>query len=91
MAGHKLKLLGVFYNKVDMRKKKAFAETAELVEGMAEGQVMDTYIKSDANVENSQKEHLPLGYYNRSSAASKQMTALTEEVLQKIQKDLEVE
>ena len=91
MAGHKLKLLGVFYNKVDMRKKKAFAETAELVEGMAEGHVMDTYIKSDANVENSQKEHLPLGYYNRSSAASKQMTALTEEVLQKIQKDLEVE
>ena len=90
MAGHKLKLLGVFYNKVDMRKKKAFAETAELVEGMAEGQVLDTYIKSDANVENSQKEHLPLGYYNRSSAASKQMAALTEEVLQKIQKDLEV-
>ena len=91
MAGHKLKLLGVFYNKVDMRKKKAFAETAELVEGMAEGQVLDTYIKSDANVENSQKEHLPLGYYNRSSAASKQMATLTEEVLERIQKDLEVE
>lgn len=91
MAGHKLKLLGVFYNKVDMRKKKAFAETAELVEGMAEGRVLDTYIKSDANVENSQKEHLPLGYYNRSSAASKQMATLTEEVLQRIQKDLEVE
>lgn len=90
-AGAKLKLLGVFYNKVDMRKKKAFAETMQLVEGIAEGQVLNTYIKSDANVENSQKEHLPLGYYNRSSAASKQTIALTEEILQRIRKDLEVE
>lgn len=89
-AGYKLKLLGVFYNKVDMRKKKAFAETMQLVEGIAAGYVLNTYIKSDANVENSQKEHLPLGYYNRSSAASKQTVALTEEILQKIQKDLEV-
>ena len=89
-TGHKLKLLGVFYNKVDMRKKKAFAETSQLVESIAGDMVLDTYIKSDANVENSQKEHLPLGYYNRNSVASKQMVELTEEILKRIQKDLEV-
>lgn len=88
-AGLGPKLLGVFYNKVDMRKKKAFAETRELVDSVANGKVLDTYIKSDANVENSQKEHLPLGYYNRSSAASRQTAELAEEILQRIKKDME--
>lgn len=88
-ADSKLKLLGVFYNKVDMRKKKAFAETMGLVDGVADGQVLNTYIKSDANVENSQKEHLPLGFYNKNSTASKQTVELAEEILQRIQKDME--
>lgn len=88
-AASKLKLLGIFYNKVDMRKKKAFAESMELVDGIAEGQVMNAYIKSDANVENSQKEHLPLGFYNRNSTASKQTAELADEILQRIRKDVE--
>ena len=88
-AESKLKLLGIFYNKVDMRKKKAFEEAAELGASVAEGQILNTYIKSDANVENSQKEHLPLGYYNKNSAASKQTVGLAEEILQRIQKDME--
>lgn len=88
-ADSKLKLLGVFYNKVDMRKKKAFAETMGLVDGVADGQVLNTYIKSDANVENSQKEHLPLGFYNKSSTASKQTVELAEEILQRIGMDME--
>ncbi len=88
-AESKLKLLGIFYNKVDMRKKKAFEEATELGASVAEGQILNTYIKSDANVENSQKEHLPLGYYNKNSAASKQTVGLAEEILQRIKKDME--
>ena len=89
VADSKLKLLGIFYNKVDMRKKKAFAESMELVDGVAEGQVLNAYIKSDANVENSQKEHLPLGYYNKNSTASRQTAELADEILQRIRKDME--
>ncbi len=88
-AESKLKLLGIFYNKVDMRKKKAFEEAADLGASVAEGQILNTYIKSDANVENSQKEHLPLGFYNKNSVASKQTVELAEEILKRIQKDME--
>ena len=86
--GAKIKFLGIFYNKVDMRKKKAFAETIQLVESVAPECILQSYVKSDSNIENSQKEHLPLGYYNRSSAASKQTAALAEEVLKKISNDI---
>ena len=85
----KLKILGIFYNKVDLRKKKSLQEAMELVEGVSAENVLKTYIKSDANVENSQKEHLPLGYYNKSSAASKQTAELADEILGKIAKEME--
>lgn len=85
----KLKLLGIFYNKVDLRKKKSLQEAMELVEGVSQGNVLKAYIKSDANVENSQKEHLPLGYYNKSSSASKQTAVLADEILDKISGDME--
>lgn len=87
-SGAKIKFLGIFYNKVDMRKKKALAETMQLVESVAQEFVLETYVKSDSNVENSQKEHLPLGYYNRNSPASKQTAALADEVLKKISGDM---
>lgn len=83
----KLKILGIFYNKVDLRKKRAFQETMELVEGISAENVLKTYIKSDANVENSQKEHLPLGYFNRNSTASVQTAALADEILDRIAHD----
>lgn len=86
--GAKIKFLGIFYNKVDMRKKKAFAETIQLVESVAPECILQSYVKSDSNIENSQKEHLPLGYYNRSSVASKQTAALAEEILKKISDDM---
>lgn len=88
--GAKLKMLGVFFNKVDMRKKKSFAESAELVDRLGEGKVLQTYIKLDSNVESSQKEYLPLGYYNRSCTASKQTIELTKEILERIARDLGV-
>lgn len=86
----KPKILGIFYNKVDLRKKRALQEAMELVDGISAENVLKTYIKSDANVENSQKEHLPLGYFNRSSAASVQTAALADEILEKIAGDMEV-
>lgn len=86
----KPKILGIFYNKVDLRKKRALQEAMELVEGISAENVLKTYIKSDANVENSQKEHLPLGYFSRSSAASIQTAALADEILEKIAGDMEV-
>lgn len=85
----KLKMLGIFYNKVDLRKKRALQEAMELVEGISAENVLKTYIKSDANVENSQKEHLPLGYFSRSSTASVQTAALADEILEKIAHDME--
>lgn len=85
----KLKILGIFYNKVDLRKKRALQEAMELVEGVSAENVLKTYIKSDANVENSQKEHLPLGYFNKNSAASVQTAALADEILEKIAGDRE--
>ena len=86
----KLKILGIFYNKVDLRKKRALQEAMELVDGISAENVLKTYIKSDSNVENSQKEHLPLGYFSRSSAASVQTAALADEILEKIAGDMEV-
>lgn len=88
--GAKLKMLGVFFNKVDMRKKRSFAESMDLVDKLGEGKVLQTYIKLDSNVEGSQKEYLPLGYYNRSCTACKQTIELTKEILERIAKDLEV-
>ena len=85
----KLKILGIFYNKVDLRKKKSLQEAMELVEGVSAENVLKTYIKSDANVENSQKEHLPLGYFNKNSAASVQTAELADEILGKIAADME--
>ena len=80
----KLELLGLLYNKVDMRKKKALAEAMELVEGIAPGAALENFIKNDANVDNSQREHMPLGVYNRSSAANKQMAEVADEILERI-------
>lgn len=86
----KLKLLGILYNKVDLRKKKAVEEITGLVDSLAPGIAFESFIKNDSNVENSQKEHMPLGYYNKSSAASKQMAEFTKEMLERIRKDREV-
>lgn len=85
----KLKILGIFYNKVDLRKKRALSEAMDLVEGISAENVLNTYIKSDANVENSQKEHLPLGYFNKNSVANVQTAALADEILEKIARDME--
>ncbi len=83
----KLKLLGILFNKVDLRKKTAMADNMGLVEQIAPECIFETYIKNDANVDNSQKEHMPIGYYNSRSPASRQMTEFTEEAIERIRKD----
>ena len=82
----KLEILGFLYNKVDMRKKKSLPESFELVEEIAPGLVFKSYIKNDANIDNSQREHYPLGFYNRSCAANKQMMEVADELLEKVRK-----
>lgn len=83
----KLRLLGVLFNKVDLRKKASMADNMELVEQIAPQCIFKTFIKNDANVDNSQKEHMPIGYYNSRSPASKQMTEFAEEAIERIRKD----
>jgi len=85
----KLKLLGLLYNKVDLRKKTALAENMGFVEQLAPGLAFQTFIKNDANVENSQKEHMPLGCYNRKSIANRKIVELTDEILERIRRDKE--
>lgn len=80
----RLEILGFLYNKVDMRKKKALPEAIELVNQIAPGMAFESFIKNDANVDNSQREHFPLGVYNRSCAANKQMIEVADELLKKI-------
>lgn len=80
----KLKILGFLYNKVDMRKKRSLPESLELVEEIAPGLAFKSFIKNDANIDNSQREHYPLGVYNRSCAANKQMIEVADELLEKV-------
>lgn len=82
----KLELLGLLYNTVDMRKKKALADSMELVEGIAPGVPLKNYIKNDSNIDNSQREHMPLGAYNKSCVVNKQMVAVTDELLDRVKK-----
>lgn len=82
----KIRLLGILYNKVDMRKKNATADNMDTIQKLAPDAAFEVYIKNDANVDNSQKEHMPLGYYNRKSPASIQTIAFTDEVLTRIKK-----
>ena len=83
----KLKLLGFLFNKVDLRKKTAIADNTNLVEQIAPKYTFKTFIKNDANVDNSQKEHMPIGYYNSKSAASRQMAEFADEALERLRRD----
>lgn len=78
-----LELIGIVFNKVDLRKKNV-TESQQLIEEMLPGIAFKSFIKNDSNIENSQREHLPLGYYNKSSKANKQMVAVAEELLSRI-------
>lgn len=85
----KLELLGLLFNKVDFRKKRSFLESTQLVEELAPGYVLKNFIKNDSNIDNSQKEHMPLGVYNRSSVANKQMIDVVDELIEIIRKKKE--
>ena len=83
----KLKLLGFLFNKVDLRKKTAMADNTSLVKQIAPEYTFQTFIKNDANVDNSQKEHMPIGYYNSKRPARKQIAELEDEALERIRKN----
>lgn len=89
----KLKMLGMFFNKVDLRKK-GVAEAKELVEELFPGCMLTNFLKAEANIENSQMEHMPLAVYARTfgkyTKATKQFVKLTDEIIQRIAK-LEME
>lgn len=63
------------------------ADNTSLVKQIAPEYTFQTFIKNDANVDNSQKEHMPIGYYNSKSPASKQIAELADEALERIRKN----
>lgn len=80
----KLELLGMIFNKVDMRMKRKFTDSLEIIEELAPGKVFKNYINMDANIDSSQREFVPLGYYSTKSIANKQMVKLTDEILERV-------
>lgn len=83
----KLKLLGMFFNKVDLRKK-GVAEAKELVEEIFPGSMLTNFLKAEANIENSQMEHMPLAVYAKTfgkyTKTTRQFVKLTDEILGRI-------
>lgn len=83
----KLKLLGMFFNKVDLRKK-GVAEAKELVEEIFPGSMLTNFLKAEANIENSQMEHMPLAVYAKTfgkyTKTTRQFIKLTDEILGRI-------
>lgn len=88
-----LKMLGMYFNKVDLRKK-GVAEARQIVEDMFPGCMLTNFLKSEANIENSQMEHMPLAVYAKNfgkyTKATKQFVKLTDEIIQRIA-ELEME
>lgn len=80
-----LKLLGIVFNKVDMRKKSV-EEAKEAMNKQFEGYVFENILKVDANIGNSQYDGMPVMVYNRSCRASQQIRAITDEMLERIKK-----
>lgn len=89
----KLKMLGMFFNKVDLRKK-GVAEAKQIVEDVFPGCMFTNFLKAESTIENSQMEHMPLAEYARNfgkyTKATKQFVKLTDEIIQRIA-ELEME
>lgn len=89
----KLRMLGMFFNKVDLRKK-GVAEAKQIVEDLFPGCTLTNFLKAEANIENSQMEHMPLAVYAKTfgkyTKATKQFVKLTDEIIQRIA-ELEME
>lgn len=85
-----LKWLGIIFNKVDLRK--AVVETSkQTVNSFYPGIGFENFIKTDSNFERSQENFMPIGVYERSSKGSKQIGLVTDEMIERIKKDLELE
>lgn len=82
----KLKLLGVVFNKVNLRKKSV-EEARIAAESKFGGSVFENVLRVDANVGNSQFEGMPVIVYNRSCRASQEIRAITDEMLDRIKKE----
>lgn len=80
----KLELLGVILNKVDLRKKEAIEDTIQVVDRFFPGGRFENYMSTDGNLDRSQKVHVPIQVYKNSCKASKQIRAITTEMLERI-------
>lgn len=78
-----LKLLGVAVTKVDGRKSY-FKQTMETLAELDNVPLFNTPIHLDSAVEWSQENSKPLGAYKKSTRASKEYEALTDEILKGI-------
>lgn len=84
-----LKMLGIVFNKVDLRKKSV-EEAKEAMNKQFEGYVFENILRVDANIGNSQYEGTPVMVFNKSCRASQQIRAITDEMLLRIKKGKEM-
>lgn len=82
----KLKLLGVIFNKVNLRKRSV-EEARIAAEEKFPGSVFKSYLRVDSNIGNSQFNGMPVMVYNRSCKASAEIRAITDEMLERIKKE----
>lgn len=79
-------VLGVAITKADSRKNYV-KQTLETLKSQENISVFDSVIHTDSSVEWAQDESRPVGGYKKSSRAAKEYLALTEEILNKINKE----
>lgn len=78
------KLLGIILNKTDGRKKSDTDDMVASIDRIAPGRIFRTMLKLNAAVGHAQREHEPVGIYQPSSAAAKQVAALADEFVERI-------
>ena len=83
----KLDCLGMVFNKVNKRKNEV-QRAIDDTDRIFPWDVMVNFISNDGNVEKSQRECLPLDEYAKNSKANKQLIALTNEILSKIETNI---
>lgn len=80
-----LEILGIVFNKVDKREMLS-SDSVLVVKKIFGDILMDTIIPIDANIKNSQWEHLPLKIYNKNSRAVDAFKNLAIEVVSRVEK-----
>ena len=82
----KLKILGIVFNKVNMRKR-SYEEARAAASSKFGNVVFDNMLRVDANIGNSQFEGQPVIVYNRSCRASQEIRSIADEMLDRLKKE----